>query len=70
MASVPDCSRTSKSSPPRRPRTANWFTGHRSARNIELYERAGHALTATVGARDGSVYLTKEKLPILVDEKS
>ncbi|MEU5943453.1 GNAT family N-acetyltransferase [Micromonospora sp. NPDC047548] len=36
------------------------FTGHRSTRNIKLYERAGYALTAA-GTSDGSVYLTKQR---------
>ncbi|MFC7546289.1 GNAT family N-acetyltransferase [Plantactinospora sp. GCM10030261] len=37
------------------------FTGHRSTRNIELYERAGYALTTTGGTPDGSVHLTKPR---------
>ncbi|WBB67719.1 bifunctional NAD(P)H-dependent oxidoreductase/GNAT family N-acetyltransferase [Micromonospora sp. WMMD812] len=37
------------------------FTGHRSTRNIALYERAGYALTATDGTPDGSVHLTKQR---------
>ncbi|MFI6265848.1 GNAT family N-acetyltransferase [Micromonospora sp. NPDC051006] len=37
------------------------FTGHRSTRNIGLYERAGYALTVIDGAPHGSVYLTKQR---------
>ncbi|MER7892903.1 GNAT family N-acetyltransferase [Micromonospora sp. NPDC094482] len=37
------------------------FTGHRSTRNIGLYERAGYALTAIGGAPHGSVHLTKQR---------
>ena len=39
------------------------FTGHRSARNIALYERAGYALTDADadGTPDGTVYLTKRR---------
>ncbi len=36
-------------------------TGHRSTRNIDLYERAGYALTTTEGTAHGSVYLTKQR---------
>jgi NAD(P)H-dependent FMN reductase/GNAT superfamily N-acetyltransferase len=37
------------------------FTGHRSKRNIALYERAGYVLTDADGTPDGSVYLTKRR---------
>ncbi|WP_374558416.1 GNAT family N-acetyltransferase [Micromonospora sp. RHAY321] len=37
------------------------FTGHRSTRNIKLYERAGYALTHADGTPDGSVHLTKQR---------
>ncbi|MEV0804988.1 GNAT family N-acetyltransferase [Micromonospora sp. NPDC050200] len=37
------------------------FTGHRSTRNIALYERAGYALTAADGTPDDSVYLAKQR---------
>jgi NAD(P)H-dependent FMN reductase/GNAT superfamily N-acetyltransferase len=37
------------------------FTGHRSASNIALYERAGYALTAADGTPAGTVYLTKRR---------
>ena len=36
------------------------FTGHRSTRNIALYQRAGYVLTTTAGIPDGTVYLTKQ----------
>ncbi|MFJ8582517.1 GNAT family N-acetyltransferase [Micromonospora sp. NPDC093277] len=37
------------------------FTGHRSTRNIRLYERAGYALTTADDTPDGSVHLTKQR---------
>lgn len=37
------------------------FTGHRSTRNIDLYQRAGYVLTTADEAEDGSVYLAKPR---------
>lgn len=37
------------------------FTGHRSTRNIDLYQRAGYVLTAAAETQDDSVYLTKQR---------
>ncbi|WBB78054.1 bifunctional NAD(P)H-dependent oxidoreductase/GNAT family N-acetyltransferase [Micromonospora sp. WMMD882] len=39
------------------------FTGHRSERNIRLYERAGYALAPAAGVPDGSVRLTRKRQP-------
>ncbi|MFI6272883.1 GNAT family N-acetyltransferase [Micromonospora zamorensis] len=39
------------------------FTGHRSTRNIKMYERAGYALTYADDTPDGSVHLIKQRQP-------
>ncbi|MGC4893814.1 GNAT family N-acetyltransferase [Micromonospora sp. DT31] len=39
------------------------FTGHRSSRNIKLYERAGYALTVADDIPEGAVHLTKPRQP-------
>ncbi|GAB3152772.1 bifunctional NAD(P)H-dependent oxidoreductase/GNAT family N-acetyltransferase [Micromonospora sonneratiae] len=39
------------------------FTGHRSTRNIKLYERAGYTLNHGEGTPAGTVHLTKQRQP-------
>jgi len=37
------------------------FTGHRSSRNIDLYQRTGYSHADAEGTTPGSVYLTKQR---------